>query len=74
MDAAVFESMVAIADVYDALVSDRVYKKAYSHEKAMEMILAGECGTFNPLLLECLTDIQDTLQDELSGGGYNAIF
>lgn len=35
----------------------------------MEMILAGECGTFNPLLLECLTDIQDTLQDELSGGG-----
>ena len=54
--------------------SERVYKKAFSHEKAMEMILAGECGTFNPLLLECLTDIQDTLQDELSGGGYNAIF
>ena len=39
-----------------------------TEEKAMEMILAGECGTFNPLLLECLTDIQDTLQDELSGG------
>ena len=61
--------VVSLADVYDALVSERVYKKAFSHEKAMEMILAGECGTFNPLLLECLTDIQDTLQDELSGGG-----
>lgn len=68
-DIPISAQVVAIADVYDALVSDRVYKKAYSHEKAMEMILAGECGTFNPLLLECLTDIQDTLQDELSGGG-----
>lgn len=67
-DIPISAQVVAIADVYDALVSDRVYKKAYSHEKAMEMILAGECGTFNPLLLECLTDIQDTLQDELSGG------
>ena len=44
-------------------------KKAYSHEKAMEMILAGECGTFNPLLLECLVDIQDTLQEDLNAGG-----
>lgn len=33
------------------------------------MILAGECGTFNPLLLECLTDIQDTLQEDLNAGG-----
>ncbi len=36
--------------MYDALVSERVYKKAFSHEKAMEMILNGECGAFNPLL------------------------
>ncbi len=41
--------VVALADVYDALISERVYKKAYSHEKAVEMILNGECGTFNPL-------------------------
>ncbi len=61
--------VVSLADVYDALVSERVYKKAFSHEKAMEMILAGECGNFNPLLLECLTDIQDTLQDDLYAGG-----
>ena len=39
----------------------------------MEMIIAGECGTFNPLLLECLVDIQDTLQEDLNaGGGCNA--
>ena len=53
--------IVSVADVYDALVSERVYKKAYSHEKAMEMILNGECGTFNPVLVECLKDIQDEL-------------
>ena len=57
--------VVSLADVYDALVSDRVYKKAYSHEKAMEMILNGECGMFNPLLLECLVEIQDKVCKEL---------
>ena len=50
--------VVAMADVYDALTSERVYKAAYSHEKAMEMILNGECGVFNPLLLECLQEIE----------------
>ena len=54
--------VVSLADVYDALISDRVYKKAYSHEKAIEMILNGECGAFNPILLECLVDIQDQLK------------
>ena len=57
--------VVSLADVYDALVSDRVYKKAYSHEKAMEMILNGECGIFNPLLLECLVEIQGKVRKEL---------
>ena len=57
--------VVALADVYDALTSERVYKKAYSHEKAVEMILNGECGTFNPLLLECLKDIQGRLKKEM---------
>ena len=59
--------VVSLADVYDALVSDRVYKKAYSHEKAMEMILNGECGVFNPILLECLVEIQDVLKAEIVG-------
>ena len=63
--------VVSLADVYDALVSDRVYKKAYSHEKAMEMILNGECGMFNPLLLECLVEIQDKVRKELGIKGVN---
>ena len=63
--------VVSLADVYDALVSDRVYKKAYSHEKAMEMILNGECGIFNPLLLECLVEVQDKVRKELGIKGVN---
>ena len=59
---------VAIADVYDALVGKRVYKKAFSHETAIHMILNGECGAFNPLLLECLTDIQNRLKEETKSG------
>lgn len=61
--------IVSIADVYDALVSERVYKKAFSHKKAMEMILNGECGAFNPLLLECLVEIQDRIKTELDSSG-----
>jgi putative two-component system response regulator len=58
--------VVALADVYDALTSKRVYKAAFSHEKAIEMILGGECGAFNPILLECLVDISDELKKELN--------
>lgn len=47
--------VVALADVYDALTSERCYKKAFDHDTAVQMILNGECGQFNPLLLECLT-------------------
>ena len=57
--------LVSLADVYDALTSERCYKKAFSHEKAVQMILNGECGAFNPLLLQCLTDIQADLKEEL---------
>lgn len=57
--------VVSLADVYDALTRDRVYKKAYTHEKAVQMILNGECGAFSPLLLECMTDIADNIQIEL---------
>lgn len=60
--------VVALADVYDALVSERVYKKAYSHEQALRMILNGECGAFNPLLLQCLMDIKDKIKWELASG------
>lgn len=54
--------VVSIVDVYDALVSPRVYKKAFPHEQAMHMIMNGECGVFNPLLLECLREIQDQIR------------
>lgn len=53
--------VVSLADVYDALTSERSYKKAFSHEKALSMIIEGQCGTFNPLLLQCLTEASDEL-------------
>ena len=40
--------VVSIADVYDALTSERCYKKAYSHEQAMKMIIDGQCGFLIP--------------------------
>lgn len=49
----IWAQIVSIVDVYDALTSDRSYKKAYSHEQAVAMIDAGECGTFSPKILEC---------------------
>lgn len=57
--------IVALSDVYDALVSERVYKSAYTHEEAMKMILNGECGAFQPILLECLQDIQDDILEKI---------
>ena len=58
--------IVSIADVYDALVSNRVYKKAYSHEEAISMILHGDCGQFNPILLECLKDVSQALKYDVA--------
>lgn len=49
--------VVSIADVYDALTTKRVYKGAIPHEETMNMILNGECGTFNPRLLECFKQV-----------------
>lgn len=53
--------IVALADVYDALVSKRSYKEAFSHETAVHMILNGECGAFNPLILDCLRSAADKI-------------
>lgn len=60
--------VVALADVYDALTSERCYKKAFSHEKALNMIVNGECGAFNPLLLECMEEVADIIPEELRQG------
>lgn len=68
--------VVSLADVYDALTAPRVYKPAFSPEKAMDMILNGECGTFNPILLECLKECAGRLTRELeleTAGPLNAL-
>ena len=54
--------IVSLADVYDALVSPRVYKAAFSPEKALEMILNGECGVFSPRLLECFRQVHPQIR------------
>ena len=56
--------IVSLANAYDALVSDRGYRKVYSHDTALKMILDGECGSFNPLLLECLRRIHTKIRQE----------
>ena len=57
--------VVAMADVYDALTSERCYKKSFDHATAIKMITNGECGTFNPLLIQCLLDVQDQLFENM---------
>ena len=57
--------VVSVADVYDALTSVRVYKDAIPHDEAIQMILDGKCGQFNPLLLECLLAVQDRIAETL---------
>ena len=57
---------VSLADVYDALTAERVYKKPFSHEKAIEMILNGECGAFNPLLLDCLREDSELIRESIN--------
>ena len=49
--------VVSIVDVYDALTSERCYKKAFDHDTAIQMILEGQCGQFNPILLMCLKEL-----------------
>lgn len=58
--------VVSVADVYDALTSVRVYKDAIPHQEAIQMILDGKCGEFNPLLLDCLLEVQDRIAETLA--------
>ena len=64
-DIPISAQIVALADVYDALTSPRVYKPAFPHEKAVEMILGNQCGTFNPLLMEILQEVAPELPEQL---------
>ncbi|MDO4271143.1 MAG: diguanylate cyclase [Eubacteriales bacterium] len=65
--------VVALADVYDALTNERIYKPAYTHEQALRMIFAGECGAFNPLLLDCLTDVGDRISKQTAARTYGGL-
>ena len=58
--------VVSIVDVYDALTSERCYKKAFDHDTAIQMILDGQCGQFNPLLLKCLKELSLQLSKMLN--------
>ncbi len=58
----VWSQVVSIADVYDALVSLRVYKKAFDPDTAVAMISNGECGVFNPKLLRCFLDVEPEIR------------
>ena len=67
-DIPIAAQIVALADVYDALTSARVYKPPFPHEKAVQMILNGECGAFNPLLLEILQEVTQQLPEHMQSG------
>lgn len=58
-DISIWAQVVAVADVYDALTAERVYKKAFDHETAVNMIYNGECGTFNPKVLEAFSAVMN---------------
>ncbi len=65
-DIPISAQIVALADVYDALISNRCYKEAIPHETAVQMITDGKCGTFNPLLMDCLREIAPSLEEDLA--------
>lgn len=58
----IWAQIVSVADVYDALVSKRVYKDAFKEEEALQMIQDGKCGVFSPVLLECFFSVEKDLR------------
>ena len=63
--------MGGLADEYDILVSERVYKEAYTSEKAFEKILSGECGSFYPELLHCFKLARKDIEKDLKTNSLN---
>ncbi|MDL2287142.1 response regulator [Eubacteriales bacterium OttesenSCG-928-G02] len=61
----IWAQATSLADVYDALTNKRVYKAAYTHEEAFRMIINGECGVFNPLLIEHFIKVEDLFKEQL---------
>ncbi len=58
----IWAQVVAIADVYDALVSDRVYRKAFQPDTVVKMICSNECGVFNPTLVKCFLQVEPEIR------------
>ena len=54
--------LVSIADTYDALVNDRVYKKAFPKDVAYNMIIVGDCGIFPPKIIEAFTKCRESFE------------
>lgn len=61
-DIPISAQIVSVADVYDALASDRVYKKAFPKDQVFQMITTGECGVFSPKLMACLTKVRSEFE------------
>ena len=66
-DIPIAAQVVALADAYDGLVGKRDKHEALSQEEAVAELTAGKRGAFNPLLLECLRDVEDRLAEETEG-------
>jgi len=62
----VWAQIVSVADAFDELISGRASKAAYAPDKALEMIVGGECGAFNPILIQCLLNSEKQILDALS--------
>lgn len=62
----IWAQVVSLADVYDALTADRVYKKAFEHEKAIDMIINGECGAFNPEIIKHMKLFEKEMKQKFS--------
>ena len=58
--------IVSLADCYDALVTERVYKPPFSPEQAFDMICSGQCGQFSEKLLRCFRDVRESFENQLS--------
>ena len=65
----IYAQIVGVADVYDALVSQRVYKPPFEHVDAVDMIVNGRCGAFNPVLMDYFRDIAPAIRDLYARGG-----
>lgn len=64
--------IVSVADCYDALVTERVYKRAFSKEQAFDMITGGQCGQFSPKLMQAFRDCRAKMEAQVDSGAESA--